>query len=114
MVYCLLCAAVIIVLLCVKIYLLKMSAREISAQFADRLKNDTVSTMVMYGKGKIKTLIVFPSIFKGEHVSHSEMVKIMSGREVTVKFDRPTALQIDGETILGVTEYTVRSKAAGK
>ena len=80
----------------------------------DRLKNDTVSTMVMYGKGKIKTLIVFPSIFKGEHVSHSEMVKIMSGREVTVKFDRPTALQIDGETILGVTEYTVRSKAAGK
>lgn len=41
MVYCLLCAAVIIVLLCVKIYLLKKSAREISAQFADRLKNDT-------------------------------------------------------------------------
>lgn len=41
MVYCLLCAAVVIILLCVKIYLLKKSAREISAQFADRLKNDT-------------------------------------------------------------------------
>ena len=41
MVYCLLCAAVIIILLCVKIYLLKKSAREISDQFADRLKNDT-------------------------------------------------------------------------
>lgn len=41
MIYCLLCAAVIIILLCVKIYLLKKSAREISAQFADRLKNDT-------------------------------------------------------------------------
>ena len=41
MIYCLLCAAVVIILLCVKIYLLKKSAREISAQFADRLKNDT-------------------------------------------------------------------------
>ena len=27
-----------------------------------------------------------------------------------MKFDRPCALQIDGETILGVTEYTVTSK----
>jgi len=41
MIYCLLCAAVIIILLCVKIILLKKSAREISSQFADRLKNDT-------------------------------------------------------------------------
>ncbi len=41
MVYCLLCAAVIIILLCVKIYMLKKSAREISDQFADRLKDDT-------------------------------------------------------------------------
>ena len=41
MIYRLLCAAVVIILLCVKIYLLKKSARKISAQFADRLKNDT-------------------------------------------------------------------------
>ncbi|WP_028521203.1 sensor histidine kinase [Ruminococcus flavefaciens] len=45
MVYCLLCAAVVIILLCVKIYLLKKSAREISAQFADRLKSDTNNTI---------------------------------------------------------------------
>ena len=30
-----------------------------------------------------------------------------TGREVHVEFDRPTALQIDGETVTGVTEYTV-------
>ena len=29
--------------------------------------------------------------------------------KVKVEFDRPVALQIDGETILGVTEYTVKS-----
>lgn len=68
------------------------------------------SVVVMYGSGKLKTLIVFPSIFKGEHVKHTEMVEVLTGHEITVKFDRPCALQIDGETILGVTEYTVASK----
>lgn len=70
----------------------------------------TVSTMVYYGKGKIKSLMVFPSIFKGEHVQHTEMVKIFTGKQVVVKFDSPTALQIDGETIKGVTEYSVTFK----
>ncbi len=42
MVYCLLLlSAVVIILLCVKICILKKSAREISAQFSDRLKDDT-------------------------------------------------------------------------
>lgn len=67
-----------------------------------------LSVMVMYGKGKIKTLTVFPSIFKGEHVKHTEMVAIHTGKEITVRFDRPVAAQIDGETVLGVTEYTIK------
>lgn len=68
---------------------------------------DEVSLMVLYGSGKFKTLTVFPSIFKGEHVKHTEMVAIHMGHDISVKFNRPTALQIDGETILGVTEYRV-------
>lgn len=68
-----------------------------------------LSVALMYGKGKLKTLMVFPSIFQGEHVKHTEMVKIMRGHEITVEFDRPTALQIDGETVLNVSSYTVTS-----
>ena len=72
-----------------------------------RTGNDRkLTSVVLYGSGKIKTLMVFPSIFKGEHVKHSEMVAIRSGKEIRVEFDRPVALQVDGETILGVTEYT--------
>ena len=74
----------------------------------------TVSVSLMYGSGKLKTLMVFPSIFKGEHVKHAEMCKVLTGREITVKFDQPTALQIDGETILGVTEYAVSSHVPAK
>ena len=72
-------------------------------------KEKTLSVMVMHGSGKLKTLMVFPSIFKGEHIRHTEMVEILTGHEIKVEFDRPTPLQIDGETILDVTSYTARS-----
>ena len=81
----------------------------------DRLNPDRhVTVMVMRGLSKLKTLMVFPSIFKGEHIKHTEMVTIRTGHRVTVKFDRPTALQIDGETVLGVTEYAVETAAVRK
>lgn len=74
----------------------------------DRLNPEgTVSAMVMYGTGKLKTLAVFPSIFKGEHVRHGEMVEVLTGHDIRVEFDRPAPLQIDGETILDVTSYEV-------
>lgn len=83
-----------------------------------RLNPDgTISTMVMYGKGKLKTLTVFPSIFKGEHIRHNEMVDVLTGHHIRVEFDRPTPLQIDGETIPNVTSYEVSghgSCAAGQ
>lgn len=80
----------------------------------DRLcDGEQLTLVVMYGSGKLKTLTVFPSIFEGKHVAHTEMVTQLAGKQITVRFDRPTALQIDGETVLGVTEYTVcAAKAA--
>ena len=76
----------------------------------DRLNAEhTVSLMLFHGTGKLRTLMIFPSIFKGEHIKHTKAVTILQGKEVTVKFDRPTPLQIDGETVLGVNEYTVRA-----
>jgi len=69
-----------------------------------------VSVVVLHRACKLKTLMVFPSIFKGEHIKHHKMVDIISGSNITVSFDRPTALQIDGETILDVLEYSVRIK----
>ena len=64
-----------------------------------------LSFVAFHGSGKLKTLMIFPSIFKGEHVKHKKHVTIIEGKDITVRFDRPTALQIDGETVLDVTEY---------
>ena len=79
----------------------------------DRLNPErTVTTMVMYGAGKIATLAAFPTIFKGEHVQKTKIVSITTGKKVHVEFDRPVALQIDGETVLNVKEYFVETASA--
>jgi len=80
------------------------------APLQDRNNSDrSVSTCVLYKGGKLKTLMIFPSIFKGEHTKHTKLYESISGHEIEVIFDRPTSLQVDGETILGVTSYKVKA-----
>ena len=75
----------------------------------DRLGDGSVSFMAFHGSGKLKTLMIFPSLFKGEHVKHTKYVQVITAKDVTVTFDKPCALQIDGETILDVDTYTVHA-----
>ncbi len=69
----------------------------------------TITFVTLYGTSNIRTLMIFPSIFEGKHIEHKKQVVTLSGKNITVKFDKPCTLQIDGETIPDVTEYTVRS-----
>ena len=82
----------------------------------DRLNEErNLSIVVFHGSGRIKTLLMFPTLFKGTHVKFTKHFDIMQGKDITVSFDIPTALQIDGETVKGVTEYrAVSSKIANK
>ena len=81
----------------------------------DRLNpSGELSVCVLHESGKLKTLCVFPSIFKGEHIKHTDIVTVLKGREITVRFDRPVALQIDGETVLDVSEYKVSANVPAK
>ena len=66
-----------------------------------------VSIMVFHGCGKIKSLLIFPKIFKGEHVKSTKYVEIFSGNNIEVEFNRKTPVQIDGETIKNITTYKV-------
>ena len=66
-----------------------------------------ISLMVFHKAGKFKTLAIFPSLFKGEHIKKKNNVAILEGKDITVTFDKPTPLQIDGETVLGVCSYNV-------
>ena len=73
----------------------------------DRLNPDhSLTLVILSGKSRIGTLLVFPKIFKGEHVKNP-MTTIMTGHNIEVRFDKPTALQIDGETVKNVYSYKV-------
>ena len=37
------------------------------------------------------------------------MIEVIEGHEISVRFDRPAPMQLDGETILDVTRYDVKS-----
>ncbi len=73
-------------------------------------KDNKLSCMVFHNSGKLRTLMIFPSIFKGAHIKHTKYVEVLSGKEITVEFDSPRSLQIDGETVIGVTGYTAKVK----
>ena len=69
-----------------------------------------LSLMLMHNFGRIRTLCIFPSIFQGKHISHTKAVAVHTGTDITVRFDRPVTLQIDGEVVMGVSEYRAYSK----
>lgn len=76
----------------------------------DRLNKEGIVTNVVYTTGsKLNALINFPSIFKGEHIKKTKLVKIVEGKKIKVTFSRPTPLQIDGETVLDVLSYEVEA-----
>ena len=82
-----------------------------AAPSQDRLSEDGALTAVLFhDSSKLKTLMVFPAIFKGEHIKSEKVVALHTGYDITVEFEEPRALQIDGETILGVKSYRAVSK----
>ena len=75
----------------------------------DRLSPDgKQSVLLIHNASALHVLLVFPKIFKGEHVK-SKICTVLSGNEITVEFDGPRSLQLDGETMLGVRKHTVRA-----
>lgn len=81
----------------------------------NRLSDDgNVSVMVFHGTSRLRTLMIFPSLFKGDHIKHKKCISIFSGKEITVEFDAPRPAQVDGETVLGVSKYTVSASISTK
>ena len=70
-------------------------------------RRDHVSVGVMYHWGRLRTLLAFPGVSTGKQIKHESLAKELQGKRITVEFDRPVALQIDGETVLAVTKYEV-------
>lgn len=73
--------------------------------------SDELSLVVVHDCSKLQLMCVFPSVFKGEHLKFKKLVSVYTGKEITVEYDTPCELQLDGETVNDVKSYTARSKA---
>ena len=81
----------------------------------DRLRRDgKVSLVVFRGVGKLRALMIFPSIFSGKHTKYKKHMTILEGSSIRVGFDRPTPLQVDGETFPNTTAYSVLSDGTSR
>ena len=81
----------------------------------DRFNEDgTLSVLIFHGTCRLRTLMIFPSIFSGKHLKYKKAITVLTGKEITVEFDSPRALQVDGETFLGITKHTVKAAAKVK
>ena len=69
-----------------------------------------LSVVLFHSKGRFGILTTLPKIFEGEHIQKTDRVTIHTGYEISVKFDTPSFIQIDGETIRDVTEYSAKAK----
>lgn len=76
------------------------------APHQDRLSHLLTFCGFTCARGKIGTLLAFPSVFKGKHLKYKDIITIVKGKTITVEFDVPMALQIDGEVVKDVTNYT--------
>lgn len=67
--------------------------------------SDKLSCIAVHNAGRLKILALFLTIFKGNHIKHKSLVDWCQGHEITVEFDRPVSMQIDGEVYTNVRKY---------
>lgn len=68
---------------------------------------DSLCCYVWHGTSILGTLVNFPRVISGKYVCSKKHCEIRFGREITVEFDEPQAIQFDGEAITGVTRFTI-------
>lgn len=69
-------------------------------------KSGGLSTLIFHNAGKLYALWRFLSVFSGNHVKYTKKIKVFTGKNISVEFSNPSALQIDGETIMNVKSYS--------
>lgn len=71
----------------------------------NRLNKDRTLTFAIYAEGnRLEIAANFITVFNGSHINNPKM-HFFTGHDITVEFDRPTTLNIDGEPIFNVLKY---------
>lgn len=75
----------------------------------DRLnKEHTVSFIAAHDISRLRAFTFFPEFLSGKYIRHTQNVDVIPAKEITVTFDKPVSLQIDGEAFLNIASYSVK------
>ena len=77
-------------------------------------KSDKLTVLIAHSCPRLRLLTIFPHIFKGTHIKYKKYVECYDANEVTITYDEPCAMQIDGETVTDVKSYTAMTAAKEK
>ena len=81
-----------------------------SAPKQNRLNEEkSLTSVAMYSNNFLKIVIAFLLLMRGKHAIMKSMIDTKQGFDITVKLSKPAPLQLDGEIIGEVSEYTVHS-----
>ena len=69
----------------------------------------TVTSVVIHDVNRVKALILFLFVTKGEGKRFPKYIEYRTGKNVKLEFDRAVPLQIDGEVIPDVVGYEVQT-----
>lgn len=72
-------------------------------------KEKTISFVLANTRSRLSLIPVFLGVFKGTHVKYKKIVHVFTCHNVSVQFEKPTSLQIDGEVLLNVKEYRIET-----
>ena len=70
-------------------------------------KSGELSICLFHCRSKLKTVYLFTTMLKGEHLKYVNNFNIIKGKVVEVFFEKPSVLQIDGESIENVSSYKI-------
>ncbi len=67
-----------------------------------------ISVLVAHSLSRLKILTLFPSIFKGKHVKYTKYIDLFKCHSISVEYDTPCSLQIDGEPMPDIEGYSAK------
>ncbi len=75
---------------------------------ADRTKPD-LHLVILKDIPKWLLIMIFPTIYLGWHLIFKRFVKVYVGKEISVQFDKPTYLQIDGDVEYPIDHFSTKA-----
>jgi len=70
---------------------------------------DHLTFITAHDVSRLRLLTILPTALSGKHIKFTKYIDCIEGKSISVEFDRPTTLQIDGETLNNVLNFSVEA-----